>query len=79
MVDNRQTDHKYKYDQKKQYIEKKQIDEAAEIMKVMEKAPEAIVPIQPVKEEELFKEVKKEIIENKVAETKEEETEEIGE
>ena len=64
MVDNRKGDHRYKYDQKKQYIEKKQVEEAAEIIKVLEESPETIVPVeqgQP-KQEEIFKEVKTEII-----------------
>jgi leucyl aminopeptidase len=73
VVDNRKGDHRYKYDQKIQYIEKKQVDEAAEMMKVMEETPETIVgPVQlEAKQEEIFKEVaQKEVIENKVTEEK---------
>ena len=70
VVDNRKADHKYKYDQKIQYIEKKQVDEAADLMKTMEETPMTLIGSETVepKAEEIFREVEKVIIENKVTE-----------
>lgn len=71
-MDNRREDYAYKYDKKVTYVEKKQVEEAAQLVVTLEETSEIILapePIQP-KEEEIFKEVEKEIIENKAEEDK---------
>lgn len=54
------------------YVEKKQIEEAAQLVVTLEETSELILAPEPiqVKEEEIFKDVEKEIIENKAEEDK---------
>ena len=74
VVDNRREDYHYKYDKKITYMEKAQVEEAASLVNTMEETTEVLLDSAEPKaqEEEVFREVEKEIIENKEEEDKNE-------